>query len=99
MVAFTFILLALAAAVGTMALPFEFDEVNGTESTDAALSLEKRQGIAPGQGTSNGYFYSWWSDETGTHTYNNGAGGSYSVSWSGAGNFVGGKGWSTGSAR
>ncbi|KAI5360799.1 Putative glycoside hydrolase family 11, concanavalin A-like lectin/glucanase domain superfamily [Septoria linicola] len=97
MVAFTNILLAASAAISTLAMPVE--TLNTTEVEDNHLYLEKRQGIPSGQGTSNGWFYSWWSDTTGTHTYNNGAGGSYSVSWSGAGNFVGGKGWKTGSAR
>ncbi|KAJ7222190.1 glycosyl hydrolases family 11-domain-containing protein [Mycena pura] len=32
-------------------------------------------------------------------TYTNGAGGQYSVTWSGNGNFVGGKGWMPGAAR
>lgn len=32
-------------------------------------------------------------------TYNNGAAGSYDVSWNNVGNFVGGKGWNPGAAR
>ena len=35
----------------------------------------------------------------GSVTYTNGAAGAYSVTWSNAGNFVAGKGWSTGAAR
>ncbi|PNS17883.1 hypothetical protein CAC42_6 [Sphaceloma murrayae] len=61
--------------------------------------LIKRQNTPSSQGTSNGYFYSFWSDGQGSVQYTNGAGGSYSVKWSGNGNWVGGKGWKTGSAR
>ncbi len=49
-------------------------------------------------GTNNGYFYSYWKD-TGSATMTLGAGGNYAVTWNlGSGNFVGGKGWSTGSS-
>ena len=49
-------------------------------------------------GTHNGYFYTYWKD-TGSASMTLGSGGNYSVSWNlGSGNFVGGKGWSTGSS-
>lgn len=50
-------------------------------------------------GTSGGYFYSFWTSASPHVTYTNLAHGSFSVLWSGnKGNFVGGKGWRTGSA-
>jgi endo-1,4-beta-xylanase len=48
-------------------------------------------------GFSGGYYYSFWTDGAGSVQYTNGEGGQYSVTWSGDGNWVGGKGWETGS--
>jgi endo-1,4-beta-xylanase len=49
-----------------------------------------------GTGTHNGYFYSYWKD-SGNVTMTLGAGGQYSVQWSGINNTVVGKGWNPGS--
>lgn len=87
MVSFSLLFAALSASVGVFAVP------TGT-------SLSERASTANSVGYSNGYYYSWWTDGTATATYTNGAGGQYSVSWSGnTGNLVGGKGWNPGSAR
>jgi endo-1,4-beta-xylanase len=50
-------------------------------------------------GTHSGYFYSYWKDG-GTASMTLGSGGNYSVNWNlgNSYNFVGGKGWSTGSS-
>lgn len=72
-----------------------------TERIEAMFELLRRQAASTpsSSGTHNGYFYSWWTDGASTVTYTNGDGGAYSVDWQAGGNFVGGKGWSTGSAR
>ena len=81
-------LLATTAVVGVSAFP-------GNVTQD----LSARSGTASSTGTNNGYYYSFWTDGGAAVTYTNKAAGEYSVSWSGSGNFVGGKGWNPGAAR
>lgn len=79
------ILLASATVMSAMAMPGEH---------------HKRQTITSSQtGTSNGYYYEFWTNGGGTVDYTNGAAGEYSVSWENCGDFTSGKGWSVGSDR
>jgi len=85
MVSFSSLLLALSAVAGVFA--------------DGGELLTERAGTPSSTGTNNGYYYSFWTDGGADVTYTNGPGGQYSVTWSGNGNLVGGKGWNPGGPR
>jgi endo-1,4-beta-xylanase len=95
MVSFRYVFLATAAIISVAAASNDL----GDNSTISSAVLDKRQNVRPGQGTSNGFFYSFWTDNGGSVTYKNGPGGQYSVDWNNVGNFVAGKGWKPGSAK
>lgn len=89
MFTFASILLAGSAVSGVFAAP----------RANQGAKLNQRS-TPNGQGTgSDGFFWSSWSDGTDQMTFTNGDDGQYSVSWSGSGDIVVGKGWETGSAQ
>lgn len=92
MVSFSSILFALSALTGALAAP-------GATPNNALQVLSKRSGTPSATGTNNGYYFSWWTDNGADATYTNGAGGQYSIKWSGNGNLVGGKGWNPGTSN
>ncbi|HTU65834.1 MAG TPA: glycoside hydrolase family 11 protein [Steroidobacteraceae bacterium] len=50
-------------------------------------------------GTNNGFYYSFWKDSPGSVQFCLQGAGRYTSNWSNVNNWVGGKGWSTGSRR
>ena len=91
MVAFSSLAFGLSVVAGAWAAP-----AIGPANQMPDLYKRIDQATPQGTGTNNGFFYSFWSDNGGSVNYNNGPAGQYSVSWSGQGNFVVGKGWKPG---
>lgn len=86
MVAFSSIVLAGSAIAGASA-NFGHRE-----------SLHKRL-TSSSTGTSGGYYYSFWTEESTGVDYENGDDGEYSVTWESSSiDFVAGKGWEEGSS-
>lgn len=85
---------ALAAPV--IALALAATGVHAAPSTSPDATSLMQRSTANGQGTEDGFFYSFWSDGGADATYKNLGGGSYSIEWSDGGNLVGGKGWNPG---
>ncbi|KAI1172481.1 Xyn11A, glycoside hydrolase family 11 protein [Nemania sp. FL0916] len=95
MVSSKLIYLAAAALVSTVICAPAPAAVNATDiQTLHDRSITKSQ-----TGTHGGYYYSFWTDGGGTVAYDNWDGGTYHVDWKNVGNWVGGKGWATGSSR
>jgi endo-1,4-beta-xylanase len=63
MVSFKSLIVAVSAAVCALAAP--------------SANLTARAGTPSSEGTHNGFFYSWWTDNGAQATYTNGPGGNY----------------------
>ena len=87
----TSLLVALMAAVGVYSAPAAVAE-------PGASPVVVERSTPTGEGTNNGFFYSFY-NAGGDVVYNNGAAGLYTTSWTNDQDFTAGKGWATGSAR
>src|SRR5690348_9861947 len=85
------VLCALLAVVATFLL------LPSTRPAHAASASCKT--MSSSQTGSDGYFYSLWTAGSGSISMTECSGGYYNAYWSGIGDFVAGKGWSTGSSH
>ncbi|KAJ7477264.1 endo-1,4-beta-xylanase [Mycena galericulata] len=96
MVCFTSLLSVVAlSVVGVAALPG-----NVTQRLERMRQLRNElttRSTAPGQGTFDGVFYSYFTAGTSTTTFTNIAAGQYEIQWDGSGDFVAGQGQNPGS--
>ena len=93
MVSFSSLVLTGSVITAALAAPRPLPDLSGLRE-----KFMKRD-TPQGTGTSDGFFYSDWSDGS-DYTYYNLPGGEYFVSWkSGSGNLVVGKGWNPGAAK
>lgn len=88
MVAFSSLIAATAAVAGVAAAVAKGD------------SLHKRLTTSSTGTASDGFYYSFWTEESTGVDYEDGSDGKYSVTWESSSiDFVAGKGWATGSDR
>jgi len=85
---------SLRAALGTVAVGALMAGTVALAAPASAQNVNSNQ-----TGTHSGYWFSFWTDAPGTVSATLGNGGNYSTQWSNTGNFVIGKGWSTGTGR
>jgi endo-1,4-beta-xylanase len=88
--------LGLLFAAGIAASPVRQSAVENDQEVPVRRELISSPS---GNGTHDGYFWTWWSDNSSPQEYTNKPGGAYSVKWQSPGNFVGGKGWTNGHRR
>lgn len=88
MVAFSSLIAATAVVAGVSAAVAKGD------------SLHKRLTTSSTGTASDGFYYSFWTEESTGVDYEDGSDGKYSVTWESSSiDFVAGKGWATGSDR
>ncbi|KAG0648345.1 putative endo-1 [Hyphodiscus hymeniophilus] len=93
MVSFCSFVIAASAVARAIAAPTEL----AIRSPGTLVERQTLTGSATG--TNNGFYYSYWTDGNGSGSFNLGPAGTYTMTWSGNGNLVGGKGWMPGSAQ